>query len=61
MYDKLYLIFGVKWNDEEAKGKMVIKLDDGEEWIVEVRGGGWIKDCESGRKIRMKRLGVCVH
>ena len=46
-----------QWNDEEAKGKMVIKLDDGEEWIVEVRGGGWIKDCESGRKIRMKRLG----
>ena len=29
-----------QWNDEEAKGKMVIKLDDGEEWIVEVRGGG---------------------
>ena len=46
-----------QWNDEEAKGKMVIKLDDGEEWIVEVRGGGWIKDCESGRKIRVKKLG----
>ena len=27
-----------QWNDEEAKGKMVIKLDDGEEWMVEVRG-----------------------
>ena len=36
---------------------MVIKLDDGEQWIVEVRGGGWIKDCESGWKIRMKTLG----
>ena len=29
-----------QWNDEEAKGKTVIKLDDGEEWIARVRGGG---------------------
>ena len=32
-----------QWNDE-----------DGEEWIVEVKGGGWIEECESGRKFRIE-------
>ena len=48
-----------KWEDEETKGKMAIKMEDGgeEEMLIEVRGSGWVKDCESGRSIRMKRLG----
>ena len=46
-----------QWGDEEAKGKMAIKMDDGAEWLIEVRGGGWIMECESGKKFRMTRLG----
>ena len=34
------------WN--EAKGKMVIKLDDGEEWIVVVRGVDGSKNVNVG-------------
>ena len=48
-----------QWGDEEAKGKMAIKMDDGAEWLIEVRGGGWIMECESGKKFRMTMLG-CV-
>ena len=53
-----------QWKDEEVKGKMAIKLSEGdtreeeeEEWLVEVRGGGWILECKSGRKFRMTKLG----
>merc|ERR1712139_61085 len=35
------------WSDEEAKGKMAIQFDS-EEWLVELRGSGWIKDCKEG-------------
>ena len=28
-----------KWSDEEAKGKMAIKMDDGEELLGEVKEG----------------------
>ena len=47
------------WEDEEVKGKMAIKLDDGEELLVEMRGGGWVMDCKNvcRRKLRMTRLG----
>ena len=53
-----------QWKDEEVKGKMAIKLSEGdtreeeeEEWLVEMRGGGWILECKSGRKFRMTKLG----
>ena len=37
---------------------MAIQFDNGEtEWLVELRGSGWIKDCEEGKSWRMKTLG----
>ena len=32
-------------NNEQAKGKTVIQFDNGDKWLVELRGSGWIKDC----------------
>ena len=29
------------WSDEQAKGKMAIQFDNGELWLVELRGSGW--------------------
>ena len=46
-----------EWSDDQAKGKMAIQFDNGEEWLVELRGSGWIKDCKEGKSWRMKKLG----
>jgi len=46
-----------KWSNEQAKGKMAIQFDNGENWLVEQRGSGWIKDCAEGKSWRMKKLG----
>ena len=27
-----------EWSDDQAKGKMAIQFDNGEEWLVELRG-----------------------
>jgi hypothetical protein len=35
-----------EWSDDQAKGKMAIQSDNGEAWLVELRGSGWIKDCK---------------
>jgi len=37
------------WSDEQAKGKMAIQFNNGEQWLVELRGSGWIKDCKEGK------------
>ena len=44
-------------SDDQAKGKMAIQFDNGEKWLVELRGSGWIKDCTEGKSWRMKTLG----
>ena len=36
---------------------MAIQFDNGEKWLVEQRGSGWIKDCTEGKSWRMKRFG----
>ena len=36
---------------------MAIQFDNGEEWLAELRGSGWIKDCKEGKSWRMKKLG----
>ena len=36
---------------------MAIQFDNGEKWLVELRGSGWIKDCTEGKSWRMKKLG----
>ena len=36
---------------------MAIQFDNGEKWLVEQRGSGWIKDCTKGMSWRMKKLG----
>ena len=46
-----------EWSDDQAKGKMAIQFDKGEKWLVELRGSGWIKDCEEVMSWRMKKLG----
>ena len=46
-----------EWSDDQAKGKIVIQFDNGEKWLVELRGSGWIKDCKEGGSWRMKKLG----
>ena len=35
-----------KWTDEEAKTKMAIKMDDGEELFGEEKKGGWFSACD---------------
>ena len=48
----------LEWSDDQAKGKMAIQFDNGEKWLVELRGSGWIKDCKEGKCWRRrKRLG----
>ena len=44
------------WSDEQAKGKMAIQFDNGEEWLVDQRGSGWIKECTEGKSWRMKKF-----
>ena len=44
-------------SDDQAKGKMAIQFDNGEEWLVELRGSGWIKDRKEVKSWRMKKLG----
>ena len=44
-----------EWSDDQTKGK--IQFDNGEAWLVELSGSGWIKDCEEGKSWRMKKLG----
>ena len=29
-----------KWSDDQAKGKMAIQFDNGDKWLVELRGSG---------------------
>ena len=36
---------------------MAIQFDNGEAWLVELRGSGWIKDCKEGKSWRTKKLG----
>ena len=36
---------------------MAIQFDNGEAWLVELSGSGWIKDCKEGKSWRMKKLG----
>ena len=38
-----------EWSDDQAKGKMPNQFDNGEKWLVEQRGSGWIKDCKEGK------------
>ena len=45
------------WSNEQAKGEMVIQFDNGDQWLVELRGSGSIKDCKEGKSWRMKKLG----
>ena len=42
---------------EQAKGKMAIQFDNGDKWLVELRGSGWIKDCTEGKSWMMKKFG----
>ena len=35
---------------------MVIQFDNGEKWLAELRGSGWIKDCKEGESWRMKKF-----
>ena len=44
-------------SDEQAKGKMAIQFDNGEKWLVELRGSGWSKDCTERKSWRMKKFG----
>ena len=37
------------WSDEQAKGKMAIQFDNGDQWRVELRGSGQIKDCKKSK------------
>ena len=30
----------LEWSDDQAKGKMVIQSDNGDKWLVELRGSG---------------------
>ena len=49
------------WSDEEAKEKMAIKMDDGEELLGEVNGGGWFGAHKVGggvANLRLKQLGL---
>ena len=34
---------------------MAIQFDNGEEWLVELSGSGWIKDCKEGKSWRIKK------
>ena len=36
---------------------MAIQFDNGEKWLVELGGSGWIKDCTERKSWRMKKLG----
>jgi len=36
---------------------MTMHFDNGDQWLVELRGSGWIKDCKEGKSLRMKKLG----
>ena len=36
---------------------MAIQFDNGEAWLVELSGSGWIKDSKEGKSWRMKKLG----
>ena len=45
------------WSGEQAKGKMAIQFDNGDQWRVERRGSGWIKDFKQGKSWRMKKFG----
>ena len=50
-----------KWTDEEAKGKMAIKMDDEEELLGEEKKGGWFSACDGKggvTKYRLKKLGI---
>ena len=50
-----------KWTDEEAKGKMAIKMDNGEELLGEEKKGGWFGACDGKGGVtnsRMKKLGM---
>ena len=46
-----------EWSDEQAKGKMAIQFDNGDKWLVELRGSGWIKDCTEAKSWRMRKFG----
>ena len=46
-----------EWSDDQAKGKVAIQFDNGDKWLVELRGSGWIKDCTEGKSWRMKKFG----
>ena len=46
-----------EWSDDQSKGKMAIQFDNGEAWLVELSGSGWIKDSKEGKSWRMKKLG----
>ena len=46
-----------EWSDEQPKGKVVIQFDNGEKWLLELGGSGWIKNCKEGKSWRMKKLG----
>ena len=37
---------------------MVIQFDNGEKWLVELRGSGWIKDCKEGKSWMKKPGGL---
>ena len=45
-----------KWNDEEAQGKMAIKMDDGEQLLGEEKKGGWLSACDGKGGINKYRL-----
>ena len=36
---------------------MAIQFDNGEKWLVEVRGSGWVKDCTEGKSWEDDELG----
>ena len=45
------------WSVQQAKGKMGIQFGNDDQWLVELRGSGWIKDCKEGKSWRMKKFG----
>ena len=50
-----------KWTDEEAKGKMAIKMDDEEELLGEEKKGGWFKACDGKGGVtnyRLKKMAI---
>ena len=44
------------WSNEQAKAKMAIQCDNGDQWLIELRGSGQIKDCKEGKSWKVNEV-----